>query len=105
MAEHANNQPNPQNGNKANNIPPPPTMKGLYWMIHQLWDWNKKLSAQIVAMNRENNRRENEASNHRNNDDPTRDEEENNTHNTRERGETYQTTTTQGPSIYSTPFS
>ena len=58
----------------------------------------------MVAMNRENNKRESEASSHRNNDDPTRDEEQN-THFTLRREEIIQTTTTQGLSIYSRPFS
>ena len=48
--------------------------------------------------------RENKASSHQNNDDPTIDEGENNTHNIYGRKETIQTTTTQGPPIYSTPF-
>ena len=59
----------------------------------------------MVAMNLENNRRENEASSHQNNDDLIGDEAENNIHNTRGRKKTFQTTTTQGPSIYSKPFS
>ena len=107
MAEHANNIPPPnlQNGNEVNNIPPLPTMERLYWMIRQHQDQNKNVSAQMVAMNPENNRRQNEGSSHQNNDDPTGDEEENNTHNTRKKEETYLTTTTQGPSIHSGPFS
>ena len=51
MAEHANNQHNPHNGNKANNIPLSPTVEGLYQMICQLQDQNKKLLAQMEAMN------------------------------------------------------
>ena len=70
MDEHVNNQynqhnrHNPHNGNKTNNIPQPPTIEGLYWVICQLQDQNRKLLAQMVATNQENNRRENEASNH-----------------------------------------
>ena len=71
-------------------------------MIRQLQDQNRKLSAQMAAMN---SRRENEASTHQNNDDPIGDEEENNTHITRGKEETYQITTTQGLLIYSGPFS
>ena len=59
----------------------------------------------MAAMNWKNNRRKNEASRHRNNDNPTRNEEKNNTHNTHGREETYMMTTTQGPPIYSGPFS
>ena len=62
MVEHADNIPplNLQNGNEANNIPQPPTMERLYRIICQLQDQNRKLSAQMAAMNRENNRRVNE---------------------------------------------
>ena len=74
-------------------------------MIRQLQDQNKRSFAQMAAMNRENNRRKNEAISHRNNDDPTGDKEENNTYNTRGREEAIQTTPTQGPLIYSGPFS
>ena len=94
MAERVDNQHNQHNGNEANNIPQSLTMEGLYQMIRQLQDQNRKLSAQIAAMNQENSRKENEASSHQNNDDPTRDEEENNTHNTHGKEDTYQTTTT-----------
>ena len=62
------------------------------------------LLAQMAVMSQENSRRENKANSRQNNDDPTRDEEENNTHNTCGREKTFQTTTTQGPSIYSEPF-
>ena len=79
MVEHANNQHNPHNGNEANDIPLPPTTERLYRMIHQLQDQNRKLSAQMEAMNRENARWENEASSHQNNDDPIGDEKKNNT--------------------------
>ena len=80
-------------------------MEGLYRMVRQLQDQNRKLSAQMVAMNRENNRRENEVSYYQNNDDPIGDEEKNNTHSTRQKEKTFKTTTTQGPSIYLGPFS
>ena len=99
------NQYDQHKGNETSNIPQPPTMKGLYRMIHQLQDQNRKLLAQMAMMNQKNNRRENEASSHRNIDDPTRDIEEDNTHNTCGRKETYQTTITQGLLKYSGPFS
>ena len=107
MVEHANNvpPPNPQNGNEVNNIPQSLMMEGLYWMIRQLQDQNRKLSAQMAAMNQENSKRENEANSRQNNDDSTRDKEENNTCNTRRREKTYQMTTTQGPLIYFERFS
>ena len=79
-------------------------MEGLYHMIYQLQDQNRKLLAQIAVMNQENNRKENEASSHWNNDNPTKHEEENNIHNTHGRGETYQMTITQGPPIYFGPL-
>ena len=41
-----------------NNIPQPPSMEGLYQMIQQLQDQNRKLSAEMAAMNQENSRRE-----------------------------------------------
>ena len=81
-------------GTRQTIFPQPPTVEGLYRMIRQLQDQNRKLSAQMARMNRETSRRENEASTHQNNDDPIGDEEENNTHITRGKEETYQITTT-----------
>ena len=115
MAEHVtnnqhnlhnqHNQHDQHNGNEVHSISQPSTMEGLYRMVRQLQDQNKKLSAQMVAMNRENSRRENKASYYQNNDDPIGDEEKNNTHSTRQKEKTFKTITTQGPSIYMGPFS
>ena len=80
--------------NKANSIPPPSIVEGLYQMIHQLQDQNRKLLTQMAVMNLENVGRENEASSHQNKDDPTRDKEEANTQSTHKRDKTYQTTIT-----------
>ena len=74
-------------------------------MIYQLQDQNRKLLAQIAAMNRENARRKNEASNHQYNGDLSGDEEENNTWNSHAKGETYETATTSGIPMYSGPLS
>ena len=105
MANNANNLNNSNKGNKVNNIPPPPTVEGLYRMIHRLQDQNRKLMGQVEAMNWDNARKENEANSHQNNGDPTEIEEENNIKNTHGRIGTYQTTTTQGLPVYSGPFS
>ena len=59
----------------------------------------------MATINRENTKRENEVSSHRNNDNTTNDKEENNTNSTCRREETIQMTTTQGPPVYSGPFS
>ena len=100
-----NNQHDQYNRNVVNNIPQPPIVEGLYRMVRQLHDQNRKLSAQMAVINRENSRRENGDNRCQNNNDLTGDKEENNTHNTRGRKETFQTTTTQGLPIYLGPLS
>ena len=105
MANHANNSSNPNNGNEVNNIPPPPIVEVLYYMICQIQDQNRKLIAEMEVMNWENARRENEASSHHHSDDPTQNDEEDNSRHTDGKNEMYHTATTLGLLVYSGPFS